>query len=87
MPSEPPSSSEVSFTAPPTPSSDSGNAPMMASVQGERARPIARPRMTSGGDEVAVRRRGVDLARSARAAVPATMPAVTVTFMPTRGVR
>jgi hypothetical protein len=43
MPSDPPSSSDVSFTAPPTPSCFSGKAPMIASVQGETLSPMATP--------------------------------------------
>ncbi len=86
MPSEPPSSSEVSLTAPPTPSSDSGKAPMIASVQGERARPMARPRMTRGATKSPYVEPASTRVSRASAVVPPTMPAVTVSFMPTRGV-
>lgn len=87
MPREPPSSSEVSFTAPPTPSSDSGNAPMIASVQGDRASPMATPRTTRGATKSPYEDVESTWVSRARAAVPPTMPAVTVHFMPTRGVR
>ncbi len=53
MPSAPPSSSEVSLAPPPTPSSDSGNEPMIVSVAGETLSPMAKPSSSSDGTKSA----------------------------------
>ena len=87
MPIAPPSSCEVSLTALPTPSSSSGNAPMIASVQGESARPIARPSAMRGATKSPYDDDLSTWVSSASAIVPPAMPATIVAFMPMRGVR
>jgi hypothetical protein len=60
---------------------------MIASVQGEIARPIASPRMTSGATKSSYDDAESTWVSRASAAVPVAMPARTMGFTPRRGVR